>query len=41
LLWYVADYDDVRTAALEQLTDGDLAVFEVAIDANLYDCTAQ
>jgi hypothetical protein len=41
LLWYVADYDDVRTAALEQLTDGDLDAFEATIDTDLYERTAR
>lgn len=41
LLWYVADYDDVRTAALEQLTGGDLDAFEAAIDSDLYERTAR
>jgi len=41
LLWYVADYDDVRAAALEQLTGGDLDAFEAAIDSDLYERTAR
>jgi hypothetical protein len=41
LLWYVADYDDVRAAALEQLTDEDLDAFEAAIDSDLYERTAR
>ena len=41
LLWYVADYDDVKAAALEQLTDEDLDAFEAAIDSDLYERTAR
>ena len=41
LLWYVADYDDVKAAALEELTDEDLDAFEAAIDSDLYERTAR
>ena len=41
VLWYVADYDDVRAAALELLTDEDLDTFEAAIDSDLYERTAR
>ncbi|PSP46425.1 hypothetical protein BRC75_11145 [Halobacteriales archaeon QH_7_69_31] len=41
VLWYVADYDDVRSATLEHLTDEDLAAFDAAIDSDLYERTAR
>ena len=41
LLWHVADYDDVRTAALEHLTVEDLNAFEAAIDSDLHERTAR
>jgi hypothetical protein len=41
LLWYVADYEDVRTAALERLSDEDLDAFEAEIDPELYERTAR
>ena len=41
VLWYVADFDDVRAGALEELTDEDLDTFEAAIDSDLYERTAR
>lgn len=41
VLWYVADYDGVRAAALELLTDEDLDTFDAAIDSDLYERTAR
>ena len=41
VLWYVADYDDVRAATLEHLTDEDLDTFVAAIDSELYERTAR
>jgi hypothetical protein len=41
VLWYVADYDDVRAGALEHLTGEDLDAFEAAIDSDLYERTAR
>ena len=37
----MADYDDVKAAALEELTDEDLNTFEAAIDSDLYERTAR
>ena len=37
----MADYDDVRVAALEHLTVEDLNAFEAAINSDLYERTAR
>lgn len=41
LLWYVTDYDDIKTSTVEQLTDEDLGTFEAAIESELYERTAR
>jgi hypothetical protein len=41
LLWYVADYDDIKTSTVGQLTDEDLGAFEAAIESELYERTAR
>lgn len=41
VLWYVGDYDDVSSAALEHLTEDDLRAFGSAIDSDVYERTAR
>lgn len=41
LLWYVTDYDAVKDAALEQVTDDDLRAFDAAINPDLYERSAR
>lgn len=40
LLWYVTDYDEMKTAALTYLTDDDITAFRSAATNDLYDRAA-
>lgn len=41
LLWYVTEYDDIKTVVQNQLTTDDVAAFESTVEADLYDRTAR
>lgn len=40
LLWYVTNYDEIKTAVREQISQGDITSFESALEDGLYDRAA-